>query len=80
VVVSLDGGKTFQPAPSGVVVVYKDVRVDGEDRPGELSFKATREGLSTDVWVTREEPLDHNIGAEIVPIERIISRLVCGND
>lgn len=77
--VSLDGGVTYQPAPVGVRIVYKGVMIDGEDGRGELHVNATHEGLITDIWATREEPLDHNIGTESVLIEDLVSRLVEDN-
>jgi hypothetical protein len=78
--VSLDGGVTYQPAPNGVRIVYKEVMIDGEDGRGEVHINATHEGLITDIWTTRDEPLDHNIGTDSVLIEDIVSRLVEEND
>lgn len=78
--VSLDGGVTWLPAPGGVRIVYKDVMIDGEDGRGEVHMNATPEGLITDIWTTRDEPLDHNIGTEAVMIDDIVSRLVGENE
>lgn len=78
--VSLDGGSTYQPAAEGVRIVYKGVLIDGEDGCGEVHINATHEGLVTDIWTTRDEPLDHNIGTDSVLIEDIVSRLVAEND
>lgn len=77
---SLDGGVTYQPATEGVRIVYKDVMIDGEGGRGEVHVNATHEGLITDIWTTRDEPLDHNIGTDSVLIEDIVSRLVTEND
>lgn len=74
--VSLDGGLTFSPAPEGVRIVYRGVMIDGEDGRGELHINATHEGLITDLWTTRDEPLDHNIGTESMLIEDLVTRLV----
>lgn len=74
--VSLDGGVTWMPAKEGVRIVYRGVPIDGEDGLGEVHINATHEGLITDIWTTREEPLDHNIGTDCVLIEDLVSRLV----
>jgi len=78
--VSLDGGATYQPAPNGVRIIYKNIMIDGEDGRGEVHINATHEGLITDIWTTRDEPLDHNIGTESVLIDDIVSRLVADKD
>lgn len=77
--VSLDGGVTFQEAPHGVRIVYEDVLIPGKDGTGELRFNATHEGLIINIWTTRDEPLDHNIGSSAEMNEDIISRLVEAN-
>lgn len=74
--VSLDGGVTWLEAKEGVRIIYEGVPVDGEDGLGEVHVNATHEGLITDIWTTRDEPLDHNIGTDAVLIEDIVSRLV----
>lgn len=58
---SIDGGLTYQEAPEGVRVVLEDVMVPGED-DGQLHINLTNEGIISDIWVTRDEPLDHNLG------------------
>lgn len=78
--VSLDGGMTWHPAPSGVRIVYRNVMIDGEDGRGEVHFNATHEGLITDIWTTRDEPLDHNIGTDSFMLDDIVSRLVSAGD
>lgn len=78
--VSVDGGLTYQPAPSGVRIIYKDVIIDEDERLGEVHINATHEGLITDIWTTREEPLDHNIGTDSVLIDDIVARLVEDTD
>jgi len=77
--VSIDGGVTFVAAPQGVRIIYENMPVPGEDEPGELHFNATHEGLVTDVYVTRDEPLDHNIGTSSKLHEDTISDLVDEN-
>lgn len=74
--VSLDGGKTFMPAPNGIRIIYKDVLVPGEDEPGELHLNATSEGLISDLWVTREEHLVHNLGTSAQMLDDLVEHLV----
>ncbi len=78
--VSLDGGQTFVDAPQGVVVLYPKVDVPGEDERGQVNFSFTEEGLITDVWVSREEHLDHNIGTSSQMLDDIVGDLVDVND
>lgn len=72
--VSLDGGVTYLPAPEGVQLVINRVNIPGEDGLGQLHVNATPERLIFDVWTTRDEPLDHNIGTSCQQVED----LVCG--
>jgi hypothetical protein len=74
--VSLDGGSTYQTAPNGVRIIYDKVDVIGEDEPGQVHINANSEGIITDVWVSREEHLDHNIGTSSNTLEGIVSDLV----
>jgi hypothetical protein len=74
--VSLDGGATYQEAPEGVRVAYEDVDIPGEDSAGELHANFTHEGLILDVWASRNEPLDHNIGTSSETVDEIVERLV----
>ena len=76
---SIDGGITYQDAPEGVRIIYQDVMIDGEDGTGEVHINATQEGLITDVWTGRDEPLDHNIGTGSETIDDIVSRLIGEN-
>lgn len=73
---SIDGGVTFQEAPEGVRIIYDDVMVPGEDGKGELHLNLTHEGLITDVWATRDAPLDHNIATSSEMFDDMVSRLV----
>ena len=73
--VSLDGGETFVPATQGVRIVYK-VFVPGEDDPGELHLNATTEGIIADLWVSRQEHLDHNLGTSSEMLDDVVDRLV----
>jgi len=72
--VSLDGGSTFTNAPEGVIVVYDDVLVPGEDEEGHVEFHFSHEGLITDVWVANE-----NLGSEGETIDELVTRL-CKED
>lgn len=74
--VSLDGGQTYQPAPSGVRLIYRDVEVDDENGPTELHLNATHEGLISDLFTSRDEHLDHNIGTDSQLVSDIVGRLV----
>lgn len=58
---SIDGGLTWLDAPSGIRVSFEDIDVPGEDAPGQLDFNFTHEGVITDVWVSRDAHLDHNL-------------------
>lgn len=74
--VSLDGGLTYQEAQQGVRVIYGCVDVQGEDEQGELHLNVTREGVIADVWVSREEHLDHNIGSRAEFLDDLVLDLV----
>ena len=74
--VSLDGGQTFVPVTDGVRIIYKNVAVPGEDEPGELHLNATSEGLISDLWVSRDEHLDHNLGTSSQMVDDLVDRLV----
>lgn len=74
--VSLDGGKTFVEVTEGVRVVYEGVMVPGEDSPGELHLNLTQEGVVSDLWASREEQLDHNLGTSSQLVEDLVERLV----
>jgi len=77
---STDGGKTYLEAPEGIRIVYERVDIPGEDGRGELQVNLSHENIVTDVWTTREEPLDHNIGTSVEPISDLVARLVEAND
>lgn len=80
--VSLDGGETFEPVKFDVRVSYSDVNVmmSGEDESGQVDIVLTHEGLITDVWVSREGTLDHNIGTSSQTLEDIQEELIEQND
>jgi len=78
--VSLDGGETFVNVLDGVRVIYEGMMIPGEDGCGELHVNLTHEGIITDVWATREYPLDHNIGTSSEMTDDIICRLVEENE
>ena len=77
--VSLDGGTTYQDAPEGIRVIYEVEEVPGEDGEGEVHINLTHEGIITDVWVSRESSLDHNIGTQSEGIADLVERLVEDN-
>lgn len=73
--VSLDGGVTYQDVRDGVRVLYEDVLIPGEDEQGQLLLNCTEEGLIQDVWVTRDDA-DHNIGTSSATVDELVDRLV----
>lgn len=74
--ISLDGGRTFVDAPEGVRVIYDEVMIPGEDSSGELHLNLTHEGVISDLWTTRDEPIDHNIGTSSEMLDDLVFRLV----
>ena len=76
VLVSLDGGATFQSAEQGVRIVFRDLEVEGEERPGELHLNVTEEGVISDLWVTRDAPLDCNRATASETTEEIVDRML----
>lgn len=74
--VSLDGGSTYFDAPQGVRVLHLGVLIPGEDGRGELHLNHTSEGLIADVWATREESLDHNIGTRCFELAALVEDMV----
>ena len=76
ILVSLDGGQTFSPANQGVRIIYTGVPVPGEDSPGELHVNATVEGLISDLWVSRDGSLDHNLGTCAQSLDDLVEQLV----
>ena len=75
-VVSLDGGLTFIPVDQGVRVHLERVDVPGEDERGELQINLSNEGIVFDVWVSRDDTLDHNIGTSSKAIDELVADLV----
>lgn len=73
--VSTDGGVTWVDADN-VRVTYDEVDVPGEDSQGQVLFNFTEEGLITDIWVSREEHLDHNIATSSVMLADLVSDMV----
>lgn len=74
--ISLDGGVTFQDIKNDVRIVYQNVDVPGEEEKGELHITLSKEGVTSDVWVSRDEPLDHNIGTKCDSLDNIIGDMV----
>lgn len=74
--VSFDNGETFIDAPQGVLVVQELEHIPGEDGSGELHLSLTDEGIITDLWVSREEPLDHNLGTMSQTYNELAEQLI----
>ncbi len=63
--VSLDGGKTYQPAPDGVRLIRTKVMAEdagGDETECELHLNFTDEGLIGDLWADQPEDETDNIG------------------
>ena len=66
VMVSLDGGVTYQEAINGVRVIYDDLHADGCDE-AELHLNCTDEGVITDiVWYEASGATQSEMAQEIV--------------
>ena len=74
--VSIDGGVTWIEAPDGVRVSIPDLDVPGEDEPGQLDFNFTAEGVITDIWVSRQEHLEHNMATSAQEYGDLMSNLI----
>lgn len=74
--VSVDGGLTFVQAREGVRVRYEEVQVPGEGELGELHINHSAEGIVKDLWVTREDPLDHNIATSSQLLDDLVTDMV----
>lgn len=73
---SLDGGVTWLDAPHGLLVNIEDALIPREDERGLVSLNFTSEGLIKDIWVSREETLDHNIATSSVLYEDLVSAMI----
>lgn len=75
--VSLDGGKTYQPAPEGVRAIYPVTADDlpGGDCGGELHVNMTHEGIIMDVW-TAEPGEDRNLATRSQTVDELVSELM----
>jgi hypothetical protein len=74
--VSFDNGETFIDAPQGILVIQELEQIPGEDGSGELHLSFTGEGIITDLWVSREEPLDHNLGTMSQTYDELAEQLI----
>ena len=74
--ISTDGGFTWTDAPDGVQVTLDPIDVPGEDGPGLLNFNFTSEGRITDIYVSREYDLDHNLATASVLYADLMSDLI----
>lgn len=73
---SPDGGVTWLGAPHGLLVNIEGALIPGEDERGLVSLNFTSEGLIKDIWVSREEDLDHNIATSSVLYEDLVSAMI----
>lgn len=62
--VSLDGGQSYQPAPDGVRVIYRDILVGEAGRDGEVHINLTEEGMAVDGWSIVDGAPDELIGSK----------------
>lgn len=74
--VSFDNGETFIEGLQGILVIQELDQIPGEDGSGELHLHFTDEGMITDVWVSREEPLDHNLGTMSQTYDELAEQLI----
>ena len=74
--VSFDNGETFIDAPQGILVIQKLEQIPGENGSGELHLSLTDEGIITDIWVSRGEPLDHNLGTMSQTYNELAEQLI----
>ena len=73
--VSLNGGATFQPALSGVRIVYEAVPLSGEDGQAQLHLTASLEGLVSDLWATDGAQASHIVGTRADDLDSLVSAL-----
>lgn len=71
--VSINGA---EPVEADSVRIYHDGVFAGEYEEGQLEIHATSEGLIMDVWVSREQTLDHNIATSSEMYDDIAARLI----
>ena len=62
------------------VEISQEIDIPGEDGPNELHVKATDEGIITDIWGSKKESLDTNLGTESETYEELADRLCEEND
>jgi hypothetical protein len=79
--VSLDGGLTFQEAKQGVRVLYREVpfSLHDEETEGDVLFNFSEEGIITDLWMAdSEEALGGqvNIATEGETVDELANRLI----
>ena len=58
-------------------MTHETIQVAGKDGPNTLSFTHTNEGFVTDIDVSREEDLNHNLASRTETLEEVIERLGC---
>ena len=63
-------------AKQGVRVIYEEVDVPGENEKGQVHITLSEEGIVSDVWMTRDEPLDHNIGTSSQTLDEAVESMV----
>jgi hypothetical protein len=75
-IVSLDGGQTFLPAPSGVRLVRTKVISEENEAECELHFNFTGEGLVSDVWSDQPKDANDNVATLSETFEEMVERLI----
>lgn len=69
--ISLDGGMTFQEASDGVQVIYEDVDIPGVVEPGEVHINLTNGRSAIDIWAGEN---DH-IASKEETVDELVRRL-----
>lgn len=75
--VSLDGGQTYQEAKEGVRVIYSNVPTFFEQEgEGDVHINLTHEGVITDLWVAGSGPAsESSIGSTALTLDDIVCSL-----
>lgn len=76
---SVDGGETFHAAPEGVRLSIKTTVPGDDDEEGLLTINVTHEGIISDLWVSRDDHLDHNLGTKAEGFDDLLVQLANQN-
>lgn len=76
--ISLDGGQTYQPAPEGVRIMLdaREMTDNGEDFSGVLAFNFTDEGVIYDIWKSVSHVLSESVATQSQTYEELIDKLL----